>query len=135
MIHAADLDTDLPSKGDEIEIFKRLATAIESGVQDIDHDLRRQAKLLPLSAFIWLFTTVRLEKIRKVAYADKERKNLRIFSRLCEDFTLIALVNLGLENIKVICCQLEKGKPTNGGALYDQKSCGAPKSAVGAPAE
>ena len=77
----ADLDSDIASKSDEVEILRQLAAAIESGVQDIGQYLRQQAILLPPSAFIGLFTGVFLEKIRKVGGAGTERRRLELIPR------------------------------------------------------
>ena len=114
----ADLDSDIASKSDEVEILRQLAAAIESGVQDIGQYLRQQAILLSPSAFIGLFTGVFLEKIRKVGGAGTERRRLELISRLCEDFTQIALFNFSLKNIEVMSRDLESGKQLDGVASY-----------------
>jgi hypothetical protein len=118
----ADLDSDIASKSDEVEILRQLAAAIESGVQDIGQYLRQQAILLPPSAFIGLFTGVFLEKIRKVGGAGTERRRLELISRLCEDFTQIALFNFSLKNIEVMSRDLESGKQLDGVASYGSSS-------------
>lgn len=121
-IHRTVPHLGFAANGGEGELFACLARAIRNGVRDIDDGLRQQAVLLPASAFVSLFADVNLQEIRKVAYADNERMNLHIISRLCQGFCEIPVAHLKLESIQVICSELETGGPTNGGSVYNQRS-------------